>query len=300
MSRSTDVFRGSLQDIRLFVAAYEERSFTAAAARESSTQSGVSHHIKQLEDLLGVKLFVREKLGVVATPAADVYYQRCVELLRSIDGATHEIERFATGYQASFIVALIPALANRVGAPALLRFAERHPNVKVRIVESYSSATSDLVAAGEVDFAISTLHGGETGVHGRALLTVPECLVSRADAASTPGPINVAWASRMEDRRRAITASLVASGYTLANELEIDSGLMMLDLVSRSDWKTVTPTFMVDPISDAGRFRIQPLANPFTIMLIERTNTVLPPEAEAFVELVRDEADRAARQWKRS
>ena len=50
-----------LQDIRLFVAAYEEKSFTAAATRENSTQSGVSHHIRQLETLLNVKLFVREK-----------------------------------------------------------------------------------------------------------------------------------------------------------------------------------------------------------------------------------------------
>jgi DNA-binding transcriptional LysR family regulator len=40
---------GSLRDIRLFIAAYEERSFTAAATRENATQSGVSQHIRKLE-----------------------------------------------------------------------------------------------------------------------------------------------------------------------------------------------------------------------------------------------------------
>jgi LysR family transcriptional regulator, nitrogen assimilation regulatory protein len=38
----------SLRQIRLFVAAYEEGSFTAAAHRENATQSGVSQHIHQL------------------------------------------------------------------------------------------------------------------------------------------------------------------------------------------------------------------------------------------------------------
>ena len=37
---------GSFRDIRMFVAAYEERSFTAAAKRENATQSGVSQHMR--------------------------------------------------------------------------------------------------------------------------------------------------------------------------------------------------------------------------------------------------------------
>jgi LysR family transcriptional regulator, nitrogen assimilation regulatory protein len=60
----------SLRDMRLFVAVYEERSFTAAAAREKSTQPGVSQHIRKLEDRLGVKLFAREG-AVLPTPAGD-------------------------------------------------------------------------------------------------------------------------------------------------------------------------------------------------------------------------------------
>ncbi len=40
----------SLRDFHLFVAVYEERSFTAAAAREHATQSGVSQHVRKLED----------------------------------------------------------------------------------------------------------------------------------------------------------------------------------------------------------------------------------------------------------
>ena len=55
----------SLRDIRIFVAAYEERSFTAAAIREHATQSGVSQHIRKLEEGFRVKLFSRDRKSVV-------------------------------------------------------------------------------------------------------------------------------------------------------------------------------------------------------------------------------------------
>jgi DNA-binding transcriptional LysR family regulator len=43
----------SLRSIQVFVATYEERSFTAAAKREHATQSGVSQHVRKLEERLG-------------------------------------------------------------------------------------------------------------------------------------------------------------------------------------------------------------------------------------------------------
>ena len=66
----------SLRSIQVFVAAYEERSFTAAAKREHATQSGVSQHVRKLEERLGAKLFSRDRGCVVPTPAGEAYYER--------------------------------------------------------------------------------------------------------------------------------------------------------------------------------------------------------------------------------
>ena len=49
----------SLTAIRLFAAAYEERSFSRAAAREHTTQPAVSQRVRALEDELGVRLLER-------------------------------------------------------------------------------------------------------------------------------------------------------------------------------------------------------------------------------------------------
>lgn len=295
-------FRGSLQDIRLFVAAYEEKSFTAAAQRENSTQSGVSHHIRQLEMLLDVKLFVREKAGVSATPVADLLYRRSVELLRSLEQASIDVARFKGGFEGSLTVGIIPALTHRIAAPALLRFNALHPNVKVRIIEGYSSILPSMVAADDVDFAICTLQGGAPGVDARALFTSPECLASRYDASDHEEwpsvPINIIWASGMEARRAAITATLAARGVEIGASLEVDSALASLDLLGRSDWRMVNPLVMFDPIADQGKLRVSPINElSFDVMLLRRTSAQLPPEAEAFAEIMVEEADRATKAW---
>jgi LysR family transcriptional regulator, nitrogen assimilation regulatory protein len=87
----------SLRDIKLFVAVYEERSFTAAATRENATQSGVSQHIRKLEDGFRVKLFIRGTGGVVPTPAADCYYNHCIDVLRAHGAAGRAVRVFGLG-----------------------------------------------------------------------------------------------------------------------------------------------------------------------------------------------------------
>jgi LysR family nitrogen assimilation transcriptional regulator len=295
-------FRGSLQDIRLFVAAYEEKSFTAAAQRENSTQSGVSHHIRQLEMLLDVKLFVRERAGVSATPVADLLYRHFLDLLRGLDQASIDVEQYKGGLEGSLTVGIIPALTHRIAAPALLRFNALHPNVKVRIVEGYSSILPGMVASDDVDFAICTLHGSAAGVKARTLFTSPECLASRYDPEDDgpwpSRPINIIWASGMEQRRTSIIATLAARGVEIASSFEVDSALASLDLVSRSDWRMVNPLVMFDPGADADKLRIRPLDGlAFEVMLLRRTSTQLPPEAEAFATIMVEEAERARQSW---
>ena len=108
----------SLRDIRIFVAAYEERSFTAAAVREHASQSGVSQHIRKLEEGFRVKLFNREKGQVAPTPAADAYYSRCIQILRNIESSNNAMRAF-TGISGDVFVGLMPTMTRATLAPAI-------------------------------------------------------------------------------------------------------------------------------------------------------------------------------------
>jgi DNA-binding transcriptional LysR family regulator len=77
----------SLTAIRLFTAAYEERSFSRAAAREHTTQPAVSQRVRALEDELGVRLLERSPSQVTPTAAGDAYYRRAIDLLATLEQA---------------------------------------------------------------------------------------------------------------------------------------------------------------------------------------------------------------------
>ena len=64
--------RCSLRDISIFVAAYEERSFTAAAERENATQSGVSGTYGGLVDAVEGPPVVGGALHAARAPRASV------------------------------------------------------------------------------------------------------------------------------------------------------------------------------------------------------------------------------------
>ena len=160
---------GSFRDIRLFVAAYEERSFTAAARRENATQSGVSQHIRKLEDSLRASLFVRNKGRVVATPAGDSYYRHCIELLNAHAKATADVRRHGAGLQGDIVIGLMPTMTRCALAPVLARFIDKHPNVVVRVVEGYSAALTEQVLAGQLEFAVVPAFSGVAGPEEPAL-----------------------------------------------------------------------------------------------------------------------------------
>ena len=56
-----------LQHLKYFAAVYEEGSFSAAVQRVHATQSGLSIHVRQLEERFQVMLLNRSSTGVNPT-----------------------------------------------------------------------------------------------------------------------------------------------------------------------------------------------------------------------------------------
>ena len=57
---------------KTLIAVADYRNFTKAASALCLTQPAVSHHISQLEDELGVSLFIRKKNGLELTPEGEI------------------------------------------------------------------------------------------------------------------------------------------------------------------------------------------------------------------------------------
>ncbi|MDB5642416.1 MAG: transcriptional regulator, LysR family [Hyphomicrobiales bacterium] len=298
----------SLLDIRLFVAAFEERSFTLAAQRENATQSGVSQHVRALEERLGAALFMRLKGGIEATPAGRAYYEKCLDILRAEAAARDVVRPFASSIEASLVVGLMPTLTRCALAPALARFLDTHPNATIRIVEGYSGALTRMAQADEIDFAIVPAFAGLDGLRQSAFLQTRELLVSRADGA-TQGhtPVRLAQVDALRlvlpgavnTRRQTIETYCARAGARIEAILELDAMFGTLDFVARTGWRTILPAVLVgDQVGPALQAR--PLGDPgltLDLVRIEPARRPLAPAAQAFNALLQEEAARLSALW---
>lgn len=299
----------SLRDIRLFVAVYEERSFTAAALRENATQSGVSQHIRKIEGRFGVKLFARGSGGVMPTPAGDSYYRHCIDVLRSNEAATRALLDFSSGLEGEITVGLMPTMTRCAMAPALARFMDMHPNVVVRITEAYSAVLTQQVRAGELDFAIVPAFADAVGLKSRLLARTPEVLVSNGHLdvphmepvrLADLGTLKVVVPSGQNTRRRSLETYFSSNGVRIGRVLELDAMLGTLDLVAGSDWITILPGVMMANDIKTRHYVINPLAQPpleTDLVLIEPARQPLLPAAETFLAVLEEETTRLNELW---
>jgi LysR family nitrogen assimilation transcriptional regulator len=290
----------SLRDIRIFVAAYEERSFTAAAVREHATQSGVSQHIRKLEEGFGVKLFSREKGQVAPTPAADAYYSRCIQILRNIESSNEAMKVF-TGISGDVFVGLMPTMTRATLAPAIQRVVSEHPNMKIHVTESYSPILIQKVLAAELDFAIVPAVVGSRGLKVQHFLRTWETLVASPDKKlhlcsrrlRDLGPLKIVLPSHANARRKPLEAYFTTNGVEIERWVEMDAMMGTLDLVSNSDWVTVIPALMMTAEIERMQFSVIPIVDPtatLDLVVIEPMRRTLNVAARAFLDIIRVEA----------
>ncbi len=299
----------TLRDIRLFVAAYEERSFTSAAERENATQSGVSQHIRKLEDRAGLPLFLRAGGKVIPTPAADVFYRRCLDVLRTHHAARECLRQFRQGMHGEITVGLMPTMTRCALAPALARFLAESPNVLVRPVEAYSAILTEQVLSGQLDFAIVPALPATPGIASHLFAHTPEVLVSaRSDERqhraavrlADCGPLKVIVPGQQNTRRRTLDTYFSANGIAIEQRLEMDSMFATLDLVSRSDWVTILPGVLMGSPDDADRYSVGALVDPplgLDLVVIQSAHSTLSAAAEAFLVTLGEETARVNRIW---
>lgn len=141
-------------DVRVFLAAYRQRSLGAAAARLGLNTSTVSRRIAALEEALGQKLFERTRHGLLAMRAAE----RVLAAAEAMEAAHARLVREAseTEIEAEGVVRLscAPGFADAFIAPCLVRLRAKHPRIDLEI--DASTRAVDLVRY-EADLALRSV-----------------------------------------------------------------------------------------------------------------------------------------------
>jgi DNA-binding transcriptional LysR family regulator len=291
-----------MRSLEIFVAAYEERSFTQAAVREGATQSGVSQHVRNLEARHGVLLFRREKGRVLPTPAADDFYRHCLHALRASDQAFQRLRQFSFGLSGEARLGLMPTMNAAALAPALMAFRQHHPNVKISVTEAYSAALVEKVLGGALDVAVVPAMPGVQGLRISAFMTTPEMMVrarpggqAHAPLPVRPadlGPLKLVLPEAANVRAETVRSYLVAQGAEIADMIEMNSMLGTLDLIARSDWCAVLPALLMASQTYGDIFEVRPLDPPMALdlVLVESAACAQSAAVEAFCALLQQHA----------
>lgn len=142
------------QVLQSFVAIAECGSFTRAARQVFRSPSALSMQIRQLEDLLGHWLFVREARGVRLTPEGELLLGYARQLLRLNEEAV--IQFLAPSLQGTVRLGAPEDLGTHTLPDALARFAAHHPAVQVDVTIRGSDELLRQLEAGELEVALVT------------------------------------------------------------------------------------------------------------------------------------------------
>jgi len=137
-----------LNALRAFEATARHLSFSKAAAELHVTPAALSHQIRGLEDLLGLKLFHRRARTIELTEPARLIYPGIQTGFESLRTALDQLDR--ARQDRILVVSATPGLTAKWLAPRLYRFLAKHPEIDTRISAAvgYANFTSDGVDVG--------------------------------------------------------------------------------------------------------------------------------------------------------
>lgn len=159
-----------IRQLRAFVAIAEAGTFTAAAQRVHVTQAAISMQIRQLENDLGVKLFVRAPRRVVLTEAGEQLLQRARHILRDHDAAVDEVAELAGTQRGRLRIGSASAGVTTDVLPKLFKeVRKQHADAHLSLVSGTSDALVNQLLNGELDLAFVSLPVEARGIHTERL-----------------------------------------------------------------------------------------------------------------------------------
>jgi DNA-binding transcriptional LysR family regulator len=167
--------------LRYFVAIAEECNFGRAAERLHVAQSSLSTQIKQLEDGLGVKLFVRGPAGTTLTPAGRAFLSHAKQMLSMRDRAVENTSLVHSGIQVPLRFGYSPFVNHEFIREALEGYRELVPEGSIEPSSECSGALSVMVAEGRFDAALLSMPIAEPDLFIQHICTEELLVCLRAD-----------------------------------------------------------------------------------------------------------------------
>ncbi len=289
----------SLRQLQYAVAVADLLSFRKAAERCHVSQPSLSAQVALLEDVLGVRLFERDKKRVLPTPAGKELVERARRVLVDADELAAAAQRASDPFEGTLRIGVIPTISPYLLpaiAPALRR---RYPRLSVIWTEDKTPALVEGLERASLDAALLALEAEVGDVEHAVIARDPFVL-----AAAPEHPLGATGTPASEADLRDENVLLLDDGHCFreqvlsvcaaarANELDFRATSLstLAQMVAGGGAVTLLPLLSVPTEAARSGLHVRPFAAPApnrTIALVWRKRSPLGAAFQQLAELFR-------------
>jgi LysR family hydrogen peroxide-inducible transcriptional activator len=282
------------------VAVAESLSFRKAAERCHVSQPSLSAQLGQLEEVLGVRLFERDRRRVLLTTAGRALVERARQVLLEADDLIAAAKQAGDPLAGSLRLGVIPTVSPYLlpsVAPALRR---AHPRLTTLWVEDKTEVLVRSLDAGTLDAALLALEADIGDVEREIIASDPFVLATCAtdplgakSAAAKPAELRNVNVLLLDEGHCFREQALAYCSHVKAHELEFRATSLstLAQMVAGGAGVTLMPTVALATETQRARLRVRAFAKPSphrTIALVWRRRSPLGPALKQLAATIRD------------
>ena len=162
-----------LRHLRYFTAVVACKGYREASRRLHIAQPSISEAVSDLEDELGLKLFLRTHRNARLTPEGEIFYADAVRILQQSETAILTAKRAAQGKVGRLSIGFIGSATLSFLPDLIRRYKLEYPNVKLVLHDLYPVELDQAWDRGEIDIAITRSLEHSKNLQSRILLRDP-------------------------------------------------------------------------------------------------------------------------------
>ncbi len=153
-----------LRHFNYFLAVAEELHFRKAAEKLFISQPGLSRQIKQMEEILGTSLFVRNKRKVSLTPAGDYLKSELEFILNHLEVTKKQLKSIGEGNLGEIRIGFLGSAMQNVIPDLLIKLKNKYAGIKANLEELSNKAQVNAVLSDKLDVGFVRLARVPNGI----------------------------------------------------------------------------------------------------------------------------------------
>jgi DNA-binding transcriptional LysR family regulator len=267
-----------------------------ALLKRCITQSAVSVLIRQLEEVLGMKLFDRTSRSLRPTVVALEILPTAERMLRDLESLRSSVKELAGRERGQLRFAATPSIAAAIIPRLLAEYRRLYPNIEVSIDDAAPDRLSASTLTGDVEFSIGTIVDKPEGITLQCLVRDHLCAICPKDS-PLARKRSVTWEDVLQHPwiaakpgtgiRILIDEVLLTLGVRKLVQYEVSYMTTGLSLALAGLGIAIYPGFLLGafPHPDLVARKLERPVVTRDVNLIRRAEHSLSPAAESFVEL---------------